>query len=182
VIILEGPDGGGKTTLIDKIRVEFDLPVSPRVVSKDTEPLAKLDMMAWVEKNVTAGFQNVIFDRHRLISEPIYGAVLRSVFQPGFDNPQWLSMMCYMLYHRVTPIIIYCLPPFEVVKGNVYSDEDNRRVRDVIRKIYALYTAKAAYDAALWGTFIYDYTQPNNITEIFRKIDLALVTGVGHHG
>lgn len=179
MIILEGPDGAGKTTLIETLRERFDLPVAPRVVSKEAE--AMVDLKRWVELNVVSGFQNMIFDRHRLISEPIYGAVLRQSFEPGFDDWRWFTLQCYLFYRRVHPILIYCLPPYEEVRKNVHTGDDNKRVKDSIRKIYALYTAKAGYDHAMWGAQIYDYTHPENLESIYKDIEVAITTGIGHH-
>lgn len=156
MIIVEGPDGAGKTTLMEELRVELELPVAPRVVSKDAEALS--DLKRWTEHNVQGGFQPTLFDRHRLISEPIYGSILRDRFEPGFDDPSWLYFMYYQFY-RAKPLIIYCLPPYKNVRQNVIHDEDNKVVRDHIRKVYSLYVAQAASDAAR-GHLVWDYTNP----------------------
>lgn len=158
MIVVEGPDGAGKTTFIEKLVAELDLPVAPRVVSKDAE--AMVDLKTWTEKNVSEGFQATIFDRHRLVSEPIYGAVLRDRFEPGFDDVRWLHEMFFRFYEMCRPIIIYCLPPFEAVRTNIVGDRNNEVVQKDIRRIYALYAARAASDMALrpQNTFRYDYT------------------------
>ena len=39
MIIVEGPDGAGKTTVLQDLKTVFDLPVAPRVVSKETEAM-----------------------------------------------------------------------------------------------------------------------------------------------
>ena len=68
MIIVEGPDGAGKTTLIRQLQERWpDLAVAPRVVSKDAE--AMVDLQEWVNINLSDGPQYKIFDRHRLISE-----------------------------------------------------------------------------------------------------------------
>lgn len=160
MIIVEGPDGGGKTTLINNTLVErTGLPVAPRVVSKDAE--AMTDLVKWTEENVRQGWQDVIYDRHRLISEPIYGPILRERFEQRFDNPEWLHEMFFELYHRVQPLIIYCLPPFSVVWKNVRNDDENKVVQDKqnIRAIYGAYLNRAMLEGVLYkDAFIYDYT------------------------
>src|ERR687883_686991 len=99
MIIVEGPDGGGKTTLITKLSDLFDLPIAERVVSKEAR--AMVDLVQWTERNVSEGSQHTLFDRHRLISEPIYGAILRDRFEPGFDDAKWLHEMMYRFYRYV---------------------------------------------------------------------------------
>lgn len=167
MIIVEGPDGGGKTTLIKFLSELWELPVAPRVVSKDAR--AMTDLKQWVEINVSKGWQNMIFDRHRLISEPIYGPILRSSQASGFDNVDWLSVMMHKFY-KAEPLIIYCMPPLEVVKQNIQNDPDNEVVQDHIEAIYSAYAARAALD---WhysplSMMVWDYTVHGKEAEPMR--------------
>lgn len=155
MIICEGPDGAGKTTLIQQLSTELDLPVAPRVVSKDTEVM--VDIGKWVEENLNAGFQHKIFDRHRLISESIYAPIMDRESDASFSQLNWLTRMMYQFY-SIRPVIIYCLPPSEVVWDNVESDPDNRAIRDYIPSLYQAYVSRAAIDLNRPNTFLYDYT------------------------
>lgn len=159
MIIVEGPDGAGKTTLIRALVDGTGLEVAPRVVSKGAE--AMVDLVKWTEYNVRAGWQPIIYDRHRLISEPIYGPILRERFEQKFDNPEWLHEMFFTFYQRVKPLIIYCIPPFPAVWKNVQDDDDNKVVQDKknIRAIYGAYLNRAMLEGILYDrAFIYDYT------------------------
>lgn len=159
MIVVEGPDGAGKTTLINQLTELTGLSVAPRVVSKDAE--AMVDLVKWTEVNVSTGFQKVIFDRHRLISEPIYGPILRDKPQPGFSDPQWFYHQLRAFY-ELDPIIIYCLPPYKTVYDNVKHDPDNKVVSGGIemRLIWGAYFSKAMTDHVLHpSTWVYDYTQ-----------------------
>lgn len=156
MIIVEGPDGAGKTTLIKELVKVTGLPVAPRVVSKDTEAL--VDLPTWVDDNLQAGFQNLIFDRHRLISEPIYGPILRVEQQEGFSSFSRVVDWVFKFYN-LNPIIIYCLPPLSEVRKNLKDDQDNKAVVGRIDSIYAAYVAKAANDLRHSSrVFYYDYT------------------------
>lgn len=143
MLIVEGPDGAGKTTLIRTLKEHLHLDVAPRVVSKDTE--AMTDLRVWVDENLEAGFQQLIFDRHRLISEPIYGPIMRSTPEPGFAELAWLGPRMEQFY-ALKPVIIYCLPPFAMVQANVMYDDDNSAVADKIGSIYQAYVSRAALD------------------------------------
>lgn len=158
MIVVEGPDGAGKTTLIEAIVDLLQLPVADRVVGKDTQALVNLKH--WTEANVNRGFQKMVYDRHRLISEPIYGPILRDQPQEGFVDLDWLVTMMRKFY-ACKPVLIYCLPPLEEVLHNVKydTDNDNSAVEAKITRIYSAYCARAAIDKSHhYNTLIYDYT------------------------
>lgn len=176
MIVVEGPDGSGKTTLLTKIKEETGLDIAPRVVSKDTE--AMVDLTAWVEENVERGWHPTLYDRHRLISEPIYGPAVRQSLEPGFDDPYWFHTMLQRFYHS-QPLIIFCLPPLEVVQANIFGDPDNIVVADKIRQIWAGYFNLMCTHFALSSpqhhpvVIHYDFTEPNddrNIVHLLRRI------------
>src|SRR5689334_16478912 len=104
MIIVEGPDGGGKTRLISRLSSDLGLPVAQRVVSAEAE--AMTDLKTWVDLNLIEGNVAVLFDRHRLISEPIYGPVLRYYPEDGFDNVDWLTDSMRRL-HELDPFVIW---------------------------------------------------------------------------
>lgn len=158
MLIVEGPDGAGKTTLIELLKTELEIPVAPRVVAQDTTAL--VDMKRWVEDNLAEGEVPVLFDRHRLISETIYGPIKRKHAQAGFLEFDWLSRQMDDLYNGVGPMIIYCLPPFETVKANIENDPDNTAVAHEIEQIYSAYVARASVDAVHANSRVWDYTNP----------------------
>lgn len=160
MIVVEGPDGSGKTTLIKKLAAHWGLPVADRVVAKDTT--TQIDIAAWVDENLRKGWQPTIFDRHRLISEPIYGPILRGENQdPHFLDLSWVWMRVQRFY-EIHPLVVYCLPPIGTVRSNVMEDleNDNRAVWDHITPLYSAYVARASRDLAASPrtTMVYDYT------------------------
>jgi hypothetical protein len=157
VIIVEGPDGGGKTTLIRQMQDRYGLEVAPRVVSKETT--AMVDLKQWVEDNLSEGPQWKLFDRHRLISEPVYGPILRQYIEDGFDSMVWMMLQMRRFY-EIEPLVVYCMPPLNVVRGNVQNDPDNKAVAWKIEAVYQAYAARAAIDYSLspGSTIIWDYT------------------------
>lgn len=158
MIVVEGPDGAGKSTLISELVELTDFQVAPRVVSKETKAL--VDMKAWVEENLDIGPHDVIYDRYRLISEFIYGPTLRVEQQPGFIDLDWVYN-CLARFYENDPIIVYCLPPLHVVRTNVQGDSDNLAVSDFIEPLYTAYLERASMDMLLrpTRTIIHDYTE-----------------------
>lgn len=158
MIIVEGPDGAGKTTLINQLCERFGLEVAPRVVTKDAE--AMVDLKDWVEQNIAEGFQYKIFDRHRLISEFIYGPLLRKEQQPGFTDLIWSHVQLRRLYNDVQPFIIYCLPPLDEVKHNLEGDAENKVVADHVEAMYTAYVHRINLDWVFRPahTLVWDYT------------------------
>lgn len=155
MIIVEGPDGGGKSTLVRKLAQQLRLPVADKVVASDTTALT--DLVKWTEDNVAKGFQPVIFDRHRLISEPIYGPILKSRQDPNFCDPSWLSQQLWLFY-GCKPTIIYCLPDIREVRANVArEDSDNEVVAGHIAAIYAAYVNRATLDFTRGVGRLYNY-------------------------
>ena len=166
MIIFEGPDGAGKTTLIKKISEMYDLPVAPRVVGTDTQPL--VDLRQWVEDNLAADrykllSANTIFDRHRLISEPIYSLAMGGDRDDRFWDLHWLRISMDKFY-ACEPLIVWCLPPIDEVIRNC-EDESNRFVRPFIQKIYRGYMT----EIARWGACQYSW----QLTYDYKNHDLS---------
>lgn len=157
MLIVEGPDGSGKSTLVRRLSGDLSMPISPRVVQSDTT--AMVDLARWTEDNVARGFQRMLFDRHRLISEPIYGPVLRGRQNAHFINHGWLSQMMWQFY-AAEPIIIYCLPDIRTIWRNVKKPETENQVVAQVGVVEALYTGyitRATLDMARGVSKLYNY-------------------------
>lgn len=169
MIILEGPDGSGKTELAIKLSVDLNLPIAEKVVSSEARGL--VDLVDWVEVNLKGGFQRRIFDRHRLISEMIYGPLLRGEPSQGFDDYPWL-MTAQNMFQSLDPIVILCIPPLEIVRENIEKDFDNNMLF-VGKEIDRLYWMYFNWAAAHPGYLRYDYTI-HPYDHILRYINLRL--------
>lgn len=171
MIILEGPDGGGKTELAARVATHTGFPIAPRVVSADME--AMVDLAKWTEDNLAKGFQRTIFDRHRLISEPIYGPATKSRQDPNFYDLGWMAEMMWQFY-ALKPIIVYCLPDLGTVRANVMDPRSrNQAVAGRITAVYASYVNRATLDFTRGVGKLYNY-KTTRIEEILQWIDFKL--------
>lgn len=138
VIVVEGPDGSGKSTLVDMLLDEFPkLQRAPRASESATGPVA--DLARWVDEDLTRDVAGLVYDRHPLVSEPIYGSVVRHNLRPGFDSPHQLQAR-WVRWLRRDPLLVVCLPDVETVQANVaQSDVQMPNVRETTAMVHGLY-------------------------------------------
>jgi ABC-type cobalamin/Fe3+-siderophores transport system ATPase subunit len=169
MLIVEGPDGAGKSTLIRSLYLVTGWPTAPRVVSKDTEAMTNLKV--WTERNVAAGFQEVIFDRHRLISDPVYDSIMRvkSPRPEVYDLGWYINTMTQ--FWALKPMVIMCLPPLKRIQKNLIDDPDNAKVYPYIDRVYRGYVAMTSQlIASGHDIWVYDYTKLGGKDNVFTKV------------
>ena len=168
-VIVEGPDGAGKTTLIGKLMADWPpMKLADRPVKSDGSRIPKLDQWVIESANSAVARPKSIHDRHAIISEPIYGTVVRGNLPGMFAQPWWVNvMMQRMAMHA---LLILCLPPISVVRENVKANESDQ-MSGVVGNIDPIWHA---YNMLPWpGVMMrYDYTIMNPLTtaHIARKV------------
>ena len=119
MIIVEGMDNSGKSTLIANIANRFGLKVIKRsgppaanvtvaVSAREAEEAFILETLTFLVLS-----PQVIYDRFPIISEGIYGPLLRNknVFErEGTTWEHWLNRL-----RQCNPLVIYCRPPEEKI-------------------------------------------------------------------
>lgn len=157
MIIVEGPDGSGKSSLVKKLCIDLSMPVAEKAVSGDQSDI--LDVQKYVDQHLDWGFHRILFDRFALISEPIYSAAMRKIApRNGWMDYQWLSQ-AHARMRAVAPLVVICLPPLDEVWKNCQRDEFNQRLfpeKQRIAAVYWLYFNLAARNPAY---VLYDYTK-----------------------
>jgi len=128
-IIIEGPDGSGKSTLVQRIAQHVPLAVQPGA-GPEQHP-GEIVERAWRYLRM----DNRLFDRHPIISQPIYG----SFRDDATVIPQELIDHLY----RSKPLIIYChgLAPgdhqvkdYDTEEHLAMIDANDQAIRDAYRK------------------------------------------------
>lgn len=180
MIIVEGPDGAGKSTLINTLvpwlnEVLLDeWSLAERVVEKDTN--TSVNLKTWTNTNIAKGFHTTVYDRHRLLSDPIYSvAMSKDMELSGLYEFPWLLEAWNQLLQG-EPIIIYCLPPYHVVKKNVTSDPSNAVINPFINGIYHGYVAQVSMLSSLYdGVLIYDYSKVGSLETLIENLKQELL-------
>ena len=150
MVIIEGVDNSGKTTLANTLSQHFNYPLihSPGHCS---------EMLDWAKAHLlTGGYR--IYDRFPCISEHIYGPVIR-----GRDEfKSVLGKKIMTLFLDKNPLIIYCKPPDSVIRANM--GEQMGGVEDNILSLILNYNRTVIYLRA-WGLLVikYDYTEKSEI-------------------
>lgn len=177
MIILEGPDGGGKTTLLNRLCKDTGLPAHERASDSVAGP--KVDLYAWTVRDMHSWRNSKvsIYDRHPLTSEHIYGPTVRHDLRPGFEmGNAYLAEMRRQL--RTQALVLICLPPFEVVEQNVKNEiEQMPGVIENIRHIYDCYVAMLHVWPLDSHIARYDYTASPDHVESYQSI----LAAVQHH-
>ena len=161
IIILEGPDGGGKTTLSEYIRQHMSDGRMTHVIKHGpytgltSEELCKTffrSMSAAITYN-----DHIIMDRSWL-SEPIYGQVYRN----GLNR---VDVQRRRMLERVAlsrgAVVIQCQPEFDVC-CSAFLSRQNQEYLDTPEQLQEVYNA---YETLGMQTHLpvihYDYTQDN---------------------
>lgn len=158
MIIVEGPDGSGKDTLIQRLMTDVpELVLGPRAVNNSLKgPVSNLntwmlkDYLEWKHEPATR-----VYNRYPIISEPIYGTIIRGYMQPGFYSIARLLND----YIARESLVIICLPPVSELNKNVSPERDMPGVTELINELWSEYLALAKHWCGPLVT--YDYTQDN---------------------
>ena len=153
MIILEGCDASGKTTLLNHLAERFKL----AIVRSRGKPQTDIDIVrynAWASSCP----QPLILDRHPAISDLVYGPIIRG-HSPA--KPQYAQFVAN------TNFLVFCQPPLEVVKANIHNEV---QMEGVAEKLDRLYLGYVALMETLSPRFIYDYTNRNHLSQLEEQV------------
>lgn len=152
MIIVEGPDGAGKSTLVSSLVADLMVDVGKRA-TKNRDNLFEVtrqDTYTALAKAVKGHKKPLIWDR-MFFSEMVYA--------PAVGRPCEFSIEEQVFVRKVLGAIscpvIMCRPSLNVVEDNVLKAEQMKGVKENIRLIYNSYGSVAEdMPWLLW----YDYT------------------------
>ena len=159
VILIEGCDNSGKTMLANKLACKMGYIVvhlsEPDGPDLDQIKPWTLDILKRIENG-----ENIIMDRITLVSERIYGPLLRG--DSVFTHLEWVNL--WERFIDLRPKIIYCRPPKEVILGSITKRKQKKGVISNCKKLideYDFFFYNLFYHDFKKQVFIYDYTKQN---------------------
>jgi GTPase SAR1 family protein len=169
VIVVEGPDGAGKTTLVNFLASHYGF----RVENKDKEnrqepggpPKRPTRESTWEALGLAvAGHTPVLIYDRLFVSELIYGPIVKQRVDMGTTE----RILAERVFAALSIPFVLCMPPKEQVVDNVKRTEGQWTTAK--EKIGEIYDAYAAYWPPLIGYIHYDYTfdEPERV---IRAID-----------
>lgn len=170
MIIIEGVDNSGKTTLAKKLSSYFDAPL---VHSPGPKPTPEA-MVYWAERTFSIPGK-MFYDRHPCISEVVYGLTLRH--KNAFDTESGKRVT--KLFYEAKPLIIYCHPPIEIIKRNMGKQMGG--VKENLDELLAAYDKFMSY-LKIRGFLIVDYDYTHSEECLIKLLEVVISAYYGKGG
>lgn len=154
MIIVEGPDGAGKSTLVEQLVDDFGFVVGERATT-DRDKLYEVTRQdtycaLGLEVEGNADTTPRIWDR-LFFSEMIYSPVMGRKCQFSSEEQTFIKRVI----NAIACPVIMCYPTWEVVKENAEAEHQMEGVNENLRAIYEAYrTVCQGMSWVIW----YDYT------------------------
>lgn len=160
-IIIEGMDNTGKTVLASRLAAEFDLPVITREgASREPSDLLRQILTYLVLDPM------VIYDRHPLLTEAVYGIILRD--RDIFEPPITWGMYLDRLWEN-EPFIVYCRPPVEAITN--FTDGQMSGVVEHAEELVGAYDRlRGELISRKFCMYEYNYLEPEDYLQLRNQL------------
>lgn len=145
MIIVEGIDNTGKSTVIEVIGKTFKIPAARSNMAGATVKDMK-QWIAWAESCP----RPLILDRHPAISDFVYGNVIRGKSESSIEFAQ---------ESRAGHFLIYCCPTLESIQESFGDREQMKGTHENLEKLYTSYESLMEQ---LEPDFYYDWRNPQS--------------------
>jgi thymidylate kinase len=174
ILILEGPDGAGKTTLAETLRQRFQNNGMVHIVKHgpytgvEPEHLCRIYFRAM---SPALTFDDTVIMDRSWISEPIYGEVYRNGAN-RIDTPRKRMLERVALSRGA--VVVHCQPDFEVCAETFEKRPEEEYLDDIsqLEQVYNEYEALPLITNL--PTVHYDYTR-DTVDELLHKIEAVSV-------
>jgi hypothetical protein len=162
IVILEGPDGGGKTVLAKLLEQKFGLryhhegPPPPGV-----HPLVHYGNLLASARRMDGG---VVFDRLAL-GERVYGPIFRPDGGDRLGDDGWFVIQATT--RALGAIQVLCLPPYEPCHATwaKRKEEGGEMYADRFREVYSAYTRFVQTQ-----DYVYDWTKTDALDHAVKAV------------
>lgn len=172
MIICEGADGSGKTTLCKKICDHFGFEMGERgTTNRDLlYTVTRPDTYRAIYEELLADDKPLVWDRLGPWSDPIYSAMQN---RPCAFTPTELYLVRMFTRNLRIPIII-CMPDCATVMANAVKGHQMSGVKKNLMWLYDQYEALVrTYADNMANMIVYDY-EKDDIQRVFELINLFL--------
>lgn len=183
MIIVEGPDGSGKTILIKDVVKRLQLWVGTLSVKEPVKivhspgPLEE-GLFEWAANALLLVKEPVVFDRFPYFSDIVYGPTLRKRTLMTATGYQQLKTRLQELH----PLVVYCRPPMSTITEASKVWKQMNGVSENLKKIVNNYDHQLLYWMSDFRVFHYDFTQPENKKLLMIVIDEYVRQDYGRAG
>lgn len=155
IIVVEGVDASGKSTLLENLRSipkEYFL-----LVRHSCRPLSAFHLLSFLRFIEHDTSLLTVVDRHPLISETIYGPLLRN---QNLVDKVFTPEQARKRLEKTVSKIIYCRPPVRRIKETLLNRPQLVGVAEHIDQLIVHYDGVMDILARSMQVVRYDYTEP----------------------
>lgn len=174
MIVVEGCDGTGKTTLVNRLSDELGLRVGLRGTSNRDElyKVTREDTYKALAHAVEGYHPPFIWDRLGPFSDPIYTRVSVGGRECAFKQSEMRH--CIEVMKAIRCPIIVCSVPLNVAEENQAMGHQMEGVNDNFRIIWELYERLKEASILEFGSEIYNYQQPHAYDKVKEHVQAYL--------